>query len=916
MKKFLFTILLNLILLVPITVYADFDAYVKMSGSTSGGVTYTLYKDGKLIFDDKSLSAPTYSATVTGHKDSLQAYCLQSNLAGPDSGAWYTCTEGLGNDYGAIINAGISAGLSQQEIEYAVKVAAARNGDNSGEIVSGHSSADSNGHPIYRILANVGTSAIGKRVPVSFGNYEIEVKDPGGVYAAALGIMGSGGSGTSANSFKITSKNITCGGSSCTAIIKYNPATAIKSASDVKASSGRVTFAPGTITITGISAKDGCGSVAVEIKYSNAGGWARCSAKTGSTTMQNMIIQSPESATTKINLSACDDENCKIQGEAVAGCLPEAEIKESDYFKTCIIDKNDCQTKSYNIVTNKYCKIACKEDIKMIFPTTILGANGETGKVFSGRYFTLNTTAKVEGKKTCVTGGTKDINNIRWEDFLTDVYGSTTENANGGLNKAYKDAHNRYVAYVKAIATSWSSGTNSSGTCCTSSDPESCKSNPDYNYTVAEYSKSAIVEGQRASAYYQEIIKGGSKCSGAGLITRNEAEKNLTNGRDSALAARDNAKNNILQSFRDIKQCTEFADEIKYVFEPEMTFEYDEPYSADVGFTTISSSGPGITEVYCNQAATDPEFKCSGGGTTAHKNVTIYNCSGENSCVSQSGTLDGTPLYYYNQNRAVKKVIEASKEWSNTTYFYTMVPSGAITRSSGSNRVAIGEVYPVSIATPKGNYEYRIIVTGLGENKKFDACLDGENILACPYTVENEIVTPGKPGDGKGAGINFFYRPIELGDVFPNSNTSANEKNLINFNYRTIGSNWASAKGQETEKEIEKMGEDVYLPSTNKANKNELVRVQYSYTITARQMAKLRSYNREREKLSKGYADFELACNTNTANIPDGLECISKLLKGETNTCGKDACFTDNLNNDPATRNVSFIRWIDNTAWK
>lgn len=69
-------------------------------------------------------------------------------------------------------------------------------------------------------------------------------------------------------------------------------------------------------------------------------------------------------------------------------------------------------------------------------------------------------------------------------------------------------------------------------------------------------------------------------------------------------------------------------------------------------------------------------------------------------------------------------------------------------------------------------------------------------------------------------GLMYFYRTIDLDDIFPNSNNDYSEKNLAIF--REIGSNWSSEKGVDTQEEIEKTGEDVYLEDN----------LEYSYTLT------------------------------------------------------------------------------------
>jgi hypothetical protein len=168
--------------------------------------------------------------------------------------------------------------------------------------------------------------------------------------------------------------------------------------------------------------------------------------------------------------------------------------------------------------------------------------------------------------------------------------------------------------------------------------------------------------------------------------------------------------------------------------------------------------------------------------------------------------------------------------------------------------------------------------------------------MVCAFVLYNEIVNPGSDDTSKG--LMYFYRTIDLDDIFPNSNNDYSEKNLAIF--REIGSNWSSEKGVDTQEEIEKTGEDVYLEEN----------LEYSYTLTPRQMARIRAYNNAQEKRGVGYADFNLTCDSK------GQGCRSSFLDGTLVGCEDKRCFTDNLNSSVASRDASFKNYANSTSWK
>lgn len=935
MKKILFSFLIGILLLNPIIIKAEETESTKViisqSQTTQGDAEYSV--DGK---EWQKLSAPLYK-----DNNGNEAFCIQSEKGGAGKGREYSCTPVGTNDiYAAAATAGVTGGYSQQEIEYALKMISSSGFDSNGVVVSSHSGADSNGVPIYSVLGKAGDQALnGTTVTLDkFGNYDVQVRDPEGTYAKAAALAESylnGGFDASTGTSAGPNKKVTCSGSNCTATITYPAGTKITASEAV---GGTVTVnSDGSVTISGIPMKENkCATSTVTVNYEGATSWLRCT--TNSTEMQEMYVRQPSSGTKTMTITNCDGggtNSCPLDSTGVSGCVAEAWIKEPTDFKSCIFDQTDCLGVNYNIIENQFCKVACKENIKMKFPTQAIAPHG-SDSIFSGRYFTLNRATTITGTRICgATGSTSD--EIDWEHFLTLIYGSPSTSGKGGWNEEYRDAHNEWALASKLLEDLKNPKSNSTETCCHGGVNEDCSIEDNREGLCDRYDDCLTTTKVNVTYYKTGSYRFGDSSGGnitaknfAGTCTNMTADYNevvgaLTATQTNAQNAKDSAEKNIEQAFEDIKECNEYK--VEYSMTPDVTFTYNEGYPVDYACNNIGGGGK---DEYGVGPGTGEDYQVSGGSAT-HYDANVYECFGVVTCTNERSD-------YYYENNSVRKEKSDGIQCDNQSNFYTMVPSGVITTQAGiKNTIQIGNVFPVSISTKEGVYEYNIEVTNLGMNGKFDdpRCNAGiGNKLVCPYTVINDVETPcvypctepeptfcsdppckNKGNDGKG-GINYFYRPIVLQDVFPNSETDANHKNL--FTHRTVGSNWVSAKGQDTQEQIEKLGENVYLMKDSKGNdvkNNGGDTLQYSYTITPRQMANIREYNDAQEKnLSGGYADFTLKCDGN------GLNCVSSFLnglaEGGNGICKGNGCFTDNINDDPTIRNVHFETWNGQSAWK
>ncbi len=360
------------------------------------------------------------------------------------------------------------------------------------------------------------------------------------------------------------------------------------------------------------------------------------------------------------------------------------------------------------------------------------------------------------------------------------------------------------------------------------------------------------------------------------------------------------------KSIEDILACSEAYKYVVYnIKTPEATFNYCDDYKIDYKFT--GGLNENVKVEYCKNGATSIDFTCIGEGQTQeapideidfskfNREISYYDC-GDSYCNSTTIKTITIPI-----NKSVKFEYTASYRANTDTKYYSIVPSGVVrTKPTNTNSILLGEdgkVYPLSIGQV-GNKacNYSFAFNTIGETHYENCFPELEKPMVCAFVLYNEIVNPGSDDTSKG--LMYFYRTIDLDDIFPNSNNDYSEKNLAIF--REIGSNWSSEKGVDTQEEIEKTGEDVYLEEN----------LEYSYTLTPRQMARIRAYNNAQEKRGVGYADFNLTCDSK------GQGCRSSFLDGTLVGCEDKRCFTDNLNSSVASRDASFKNYANSTSWK
>lgn len=225
--------------------------------------------------------------------------------------------------------------------------------------------------------------------------------------------------------------------------------------------------------------------------------------------------------------------------------------------------------------------------------------------------------------------------------------------------------------------------------------------------------------------------------------------------------------------------------------------------------------------------------------------------------------------------------LEVTREigyWQNTR-FSTEIFTGKVVEGSGGLQLP-EKSWPLAISTLTGDYNIFIKFSEFGDakRKKGTLKLEFSDDVNCAYTVVNEMTkydcddgyhecydcddpsTPenecypnGEDPNKNKLDLGFYFRSIDLDDVFPNSKYSPNQT-LLNPN-RPIGSNWNTQNAIQVINKIQDLGEG-YLGGGKEP--------EYSITLTPAMRKKVTKNNREIYK-----ADYltpsTLSCNHSTA---------------------------------------------------
>lgn len=589
--------------------------------------------------------------------------------------------------------------------------------------------------------------------------------------------------------------------------------------------------------------------------------------------------------TPTIDLPYCSDASSSI-----------STVKESDDWDRCIFNNKDVAGNPYNISgyeNNPYCKIACKEEYEITYP-------GKINNIRAGQYFVLTT--GISGKRTCKT---TEIRNDKFESDVEDLIDDVLE------------AYNDWIYYYKAAAATASTSSSSckstgreevkctkemkeNGDCtedvsaCEAEEKTTC-SKVSFTWTYTTYS---IVNGRLVPDTKTETKSTGGTnpsecsctCDSVTYPSDYEAE------RDRLKVTLDNKINALNNAFNYIRSCSSFNN--NFNFDPDISLTYEEDYYMNMirqlpnGNSFIPSEDAEIKTDVSHYVGTQ-----NYGDSSQTKTVRKIACNA-NGCSFINETVP--------KNTRIEKVATVDQTmYKPATVFYSKLPTGEMKGFQNGNKpnpekdyVKVGQVFPIAMTTEEGTYNYTITYGNLGQynddnstgritgysNSVYEA-LGYSNEYVCNYNIVEDICLDcipnpdpnPNPSGGKTlpGGFAYFYRPISLYDVFPNSKVDTSGKDYLSDKVsRTIGKNWTSVKGVFTQKRIEENNAEAYE------------KAEYSYTLTPANMMAIREYNKTHQ-----YNDFDLVCREG------GINCTSTFLD---EGAGK-GYFTEN------ERNTTFI---------
>lgn len=428
------------------------------------------------------------------------------------------------------------------------------------------------------------------------------------------------------------------------------------------------------------------------------------------------------------------------------------------------------------VVGNPYCKVNCREDYAITFPTA--------KRVNAGRYFTFQ--AKMESHKQCFTS------KIDREQYIEDMV---------NYLKAIEQAYNTYQEYYRAwelsvpnpsiqIPTGCQNGT--ADTCATITDiaipvQDGGSAGVSGNYTYVglrfdideergELKSPPTPENRNATHTLHTIWGPATVCTGQSCyidkfgnkhcspcdvaVYPNYEEKTEQDFKDEMEKVYTQAKSDyesaiqgLKEAIKNFKGCSEW--ETDYKPDPEVKYDYEEDYRSMAGMPIDMDGSYDVEETtysYCSQEWTndvtvdvDKTYESCKGGSgfssdTKESLLYIESCS-------LNGYNGGCVSYKDNMSKAIfkKSNADAAGEYKPQSIFWNIYPDGnIITNGNTSNGVLLEESLPVALDTRKGVHEYNVVVNNIGEFYKdgtqgrfvgSNGIIDTEINYVCSYLV-------------------------------------------------------------------------------------------------------------------------------------------------------------------------------------
>lgn len=611
-----------------------------------------------------------------------------------------------------------------------------------------------------------------------------------------------------------------------------------------------------------------------------------------------------------------------VKKEDIKACFVEAPANNKKP-----VDENK---NKYELLSNDYCQVNCREDYAITFPTA--------KRVNAGRYFTFH--VDMESHKQCFTS---KINKEQYKKDVEAALKKIEEGFNG--YQEWNQALKATLINDGKIPVDTSCGTSSSGVCGTKTTIEVDNGGHTESYTYQtyefkyNYSKMDIASlnsdrktttkdkhaelGEISSC--GSVISGGKTTSCGNVfpnpqgVTFDEFKSWLE---DNAKHYKDMYEDGMRELYEKIipkyKDCTDW--EVEYKPKPDVKYTYDEkdyktkagmPIDMDVNSTTTDTKYEYCTESWGNDGKSidvDSTYeKCYNGsnfGSDSKVTLNYVECNLEGgSCSTKNVELSETMFKKSNN--------DIESKYKPQSIFWNVYPSGnIITNGSEDNAVLLEELLPVSLNTRKGVHAYNILISQIGEfyatgaQGRFagdDGILEkitGKKTIdyTCAYLVNiptQAMKCTAIPCEGPDCitecvgdncenenfdcdGVDCITECVGIGCIYnKDSGTSVLQKQVSLsslFPNGTDSYNWLNEKGKATQEKIEASGNTIYDGTPI-----------LSLTITPSTSRAIREYNDKAEK-DGGYSNNTITCQ-NIDGVGKQLACyssfISDIIDGE-----------------------------------
>lgn len=557
---------------------------------------------------------------------------------------------------------------------------------------------------------------------------------------------------------------------------------------------------------------------------------------------------------TEFNIPAyCDDAGDK-----------QITITAPNDVKYCILNGKDEAGNTYKMTDgqvkedNPYCAVYCKEDYKMTMP----GAKYSD----SGRYFELQNTV-VEATRTCYatnTKGNSDNPAIDIEQFITDVKAKQIRviQAYDEYKKAEKelklakDAEGRpdYDPGCKGkIGPNYKSDSESyvgARAVCNDTTGKCEKRDETHetdSYSWGTYNTMEEPDNPNVAYYCNDNTSNVDRPDFEGKVTQ--------------------AKNNIIDAVNDLKRTIEHMEDCynwtnNLCLDTLVNFDYEEQYSTNINYELVVGGGTfvGKDATYSNAKTIDNAYTTNNGENL--ENVNYVYCD-ENGCNNSNSATLAEKISTLATHQYFRKIeVKGNAEYANTQKFQTNYPSGTIDTVADQSAIRynysyLGTVFPVALNTPYGVYNWTLNFTKLGQYNEGTGCRNGrlDDVAkalgksasagieyVCVYIVDcpdcdyecidpsgNNCIIPDPEPKCDDCDV-YCTNCIFNGEATYEYRVIGSE---VNPNERKQGANWENEKGQETIKEIESNGENIYIDA------------EYTYVMDASNMKAIRDYNKK-----------------------------------------------------------------------